>query len=29
MLEVKSTHVGLGVDPDVWLAVATALGNDE
>ena len=25
MLEVRSTHVGLGIDPDVWLAVAEAL----
>ena len=28
MLEVKSTHVGLGIDPDVWVAVAQALGED-
>lgn len=26
MIEVGSTHVGLGIDPDVWLAVAEALG---
>mgnify|MGYP003871081125 CR=1 FL=1 len=25
MVEVASTHVGLGVDPDVWLTVAQAL----
>lgn len=25
MIEVGSTHVGLGLDPDVWLAVAHAL----
>lgn len=27
MLEVGSTHVGLGIDPDVWLAVANALAE--
>lgn len=25
-VEVRSSHVGLGLDPDVWLAVADALG---
>lgn len=25
MLEVGSTHVDLGLDPDVWLATARAL----
>lgn len=25
LIEVTSTHVGLGVDPDVWLATARAL----
>lgn len=28
MLEVRSTHVGLGIDPDVWVAVAEALAED-
>ena len=29
-IEVGSTHVGLGIDPDVWLAAALALAeNDE
>lgn len=27
MVEVGSTHVGLGLDPDVWLAVAEALAE--
>ena len=27
-VEVGSTHVGLGLDPDVWLAVARALAAD-
>jgi pimeloyl-ACP methyl ester carboxylesterase len=26
-VEVDSTHVGLGIDPDVWLTVATALAE--
>lgn len=26
-VEVGSTHLGMGVDPDVWLAVATALAR--
>ena len=25
-VEVRSTHIGLGIDPDVWEIVATALG---
>jgi len=25
-VEVGSTHTGLGLDPDVWVAVAEALG---
>ncbi len=29
MLEVKSTHVGLGIDPDVWVAVASALAETD
>lgn len=28
MVEVSSTHVGLGLDPDVWLTVAHALRAD-
>lgn len=27
-VEVGSTHVGLGIDPDVWLTVAEALAED-
>ncbi|BAN01868.1 alpha/beta fold hydrolase [Ilumatobacter coccineus] len=27
MIEVGSTHVGLGIDPDVWLVVANALAE--
>ena len=27
-IEVRSTHMGLGIDPDVWLAVAEALAED-
>lgn len=27
-VEVRSSHVGLGVDPDVWLAVAEALARE-
>jgi len=27
MLEATSTHVGLGIDPDVWIAVARALAE--
>ncbi len=27
MVEVRSSHVGLGLDPDVWLTVARALGQ--
>jgi hypothetical protein len=27
-VEVGSTHVGLGIDPDVWLTIATALGEN-
>lgn len=27
MVEVQSTHVGLGIDPDVWLIVANALAE--
>jgi pimeloyl-ACP methyl ester carboxylesterase len=26
-VEVRSTHLGMGIDPDVWLAVARRLGN--
>jgi len=26
-VEVKSTHLGLGIDPDVWLLVAEALAS--
>ena len=25
MVEVASTHVGLGIDPDVWFTIAGAL----
>ncbi len=28
-VEVRSTHLGLGIDPDVWHAVATALAPDD
>lgn len=28
-VEVDSTHLGMGIDPDVWLAVASALAPDE
>lgn len=28
-VEVRSTHLGLGIDPDVWWAVATALAAPE
>lgn len=27
-VEVQSTHVGLGIDPDVWMAVAVALAEE-
>ena len=27
-VEVRSTHIGMGVDPDVWAAVAQRLGDD-
>ena len=27
-VEVSSTHIGLGVDPDVWQVVASRLGRD-
>ena len=28
MVEVESTHIGLGIDPDVWLVVASALAAE-
>lgn len=28
MVEVASTHVGLGIDPDVWITAARALAAD-